>query len=86
MNANCATNRAKELLRHYIRIAATGAIRQWDSDNSAEVDDIVDCIIAAASTPAPQPDQPDQPDPLTRIAVALEQIEQHLNFIAATKA
>jgi len=83
MNADYATNRAKELLRHYIRMAATSTIRQWDSDNSAEVDDIVDCIIAAASTPA---SQPDQPDPLTRIAVALEQIEQHLNFIAARKA
>ena len=86
MNADYATSKAKELLRHYLRMAATSTIKQWDSDNSAEVDDIVDCIIAATSTPAPKPDRPPQPDPLTRIAIALEQIERHLNFIASKKA
>ena len=86
MNADYATSKAKELLRHYFRLAIEETNQRCDSDMYAEIDDIVDCIIAAAGTPAPEPDQPPQPDPLTRIAIALEQIEQHLNFIASTKA
>jgi len=35
--------RAKRLLAHYVRQAST----KWDSDNDAEVCDIVDEIIAA---------------------------------------
>ena len=86
MNADYATSKAKELLRHYFRLAIEETNHRCDSDMYAEIDDIVDCIIAATGTPAPEPNQPPQPDPLTRIAIALEQIEQHLNFIASKKA
>jgi hypothetical protein len=40
--------RAKRLLRHYIRMVWQAAGLVWDSDNDAEVDDIVDCLIAAS--------------------------------------
>jgi hypothetical protein len=40
--------KAKELLRHYFRLIAQRAEIHWDSDNDAEVEDIVDFIIGAA--------------------------------------
>lgn len=39
---------AKRLLKHYFRLIATNAGAPWDSDNDAEVEGIVDCIIDAA--------------------------------------
>lgn len=59
-------NRAKRLLNHYLRMAVEGSGQRWDSDNTAEVADIVDSIVEASTpaAPAPQPtaatvDQPD---------------------------
>lgn len=70
---------AKRLLKHYLEIGFQASNYRWDSDNTSEVDEIVDSIIAAAtSTPA----QPAQPDALTRIAVALEDIAHTLNEIS----
>ena len=76
-------NRAKRLLNHYLRMAVEGSgQRCWDSDNTAEVDDIVDSIIdAATATPA----QPAEPDALTRIAVALERSADALERIASVE-
>ena len=39
---------AKRLLKHYFRLIATNAGVPWDSDNDAEVEGIVECIIDAA--------------------------------------
>lgn len=46
--------RATHLLQHYLHLAVTASGNRWDSDNNAEVADIVDSIIAACtpSTPA----------------------------------
>jgi len=71
--------RATSLLQHYLKFGFDAAGYRWDGDNQSEVDEIVDSIIAAAtSTPA----QPAQPDALTRIAVALEDIAHTLNEIS----
>jgi hypothetical protein len=54
--------RAKRLFRHYFSTVWQAAGLRWDSDNVAEVDDIVDCLIAAAvaemqgAEPSPQAD------------------------------
>jgi hypothetical protein len=40
--------KAKELAQHYFELIAIGAGVQWDSDNRAEIDNLVDAIIAAA--------------------------------------
>lgn len=72
--------RATSLLQHYLRLAVTASGQRWDSDNNAEVADIVDSIIdAATATPA----QPAQPDALTRIADALERIANRLDMLSA---
>ena len=39
--------RAKKLLVHYFNVVARHAGFKWDSDNVAEIEDIVDCIIGA---------------------------------------
>ncbi len=69
-------NRAKSLLSHYLRMAVQSSGQRWDSDNSAEVDDIVDSIIDAAQAAQPSTinNSTAQPDALTRIADALERI------------
>lgn len=41
-------NAAKRLLSHYLRQASQASGVRWDSDNDAEVGEIVDAIIAAA--------------------------------------
>ncbi len=51
-------NRAKSLLSHYLRMAVQSSGQRWDSDNNAEVDDIVDSIIDAATATPAQPDKP----------------------------
>ena len=72
--------RATHLLQHYLHLAVTASGNRWDSDNYAEVADIVDSIIdAATATPA----QPAEPDALTRIAVALERIANRLDMLSA---
>ena len=40
--------KAKQLLVHYFTITARAAGIQWDGDNVAEVEDIVEHIIGAA--------------------------------------
>jgi hypothetical protein len=72
--------RATSLLQHYLRMAVTASGQRWDSDNSAEVAEIIDNIIDAC-TPS-TPSTPAQPDALTRIAVALEDIAHTLNEIS----
>ena len=72
--------RATSLLQHYLHMAVTASGQRWDGDNNAEVADIVDSIIdAATATPA----QPAEPDALTRIAVALERIANRLDMLSA---
>ena len=56
--ADIQTQRAKTLLAHYLKFGLEAANYRWNSDNAAEVDDIVDSIIDAAA----QPTQPAQPD------------------------
>ena len=46
--SNYNTDRAKDLLRHYFRLMALAAGVRWDGDNDSELEDIVDCLIAAA--------------------------------------
>lgn len=41
-------NRAKQLLVHYFTLTAKESGAHWDSDNNAEIEDAVDCIIDAA--------------------------------------
>lgn len=74
--------RATSLLQHYLRMAVTASGQRWDSDNNAEVEDIVDSIIDAATATPAQPAEPAQPDALTRIAVALENIAHTLDEIS----
>ncbi len=70
--------RATSLLQHYLKFGFDAAGYRWDGDNQSEVDEIVDSIIAAAtSTPA----QPAEPDALTRIADALERIANRIDKI-----
>lgn len=40
--------RAKRLLRHYLKNLVEAQGHHWDSDNDGEVDEIVDCIIGAS--------------------------------------
>ncbi len=70
---------AKRLLKHYLEIGFQASNYRWDSDNTSEVDEIVDSIIAAATS---TPTQPAQPDALTRIAVALERIANRLDMLS----
>lgn len=42
--------RAKRLLTHYLRNLVQLSGNRWDSDNDAEVEDIIDAIIEAAAT------------------------------------
>ena len=37
--------RAKSLLVHYLRWACVGSGERWDSDNTVEVEEIVDAIF-----------------------------------------
>jgi hypothetical protein len=39
--------RAKRLLKNYLRYGVKASGLKWDSDNDAEVEDIVDCLIDA---------------------------------------
>lgn len=39
-------DRAKSTLRHYLKTAFEAAGRKWDNDNNAEVDGIVDDLVA----------------------------------------
>jgi hypothetical protein len=76
MNAEQNAEKAKQLLRHYFRLAFEKSNNtRWDSDNAAEVSDIVDHIINAWDSD----NAPVQPDALTRIAVALERIADRLD-------
>mgnify|MGYP000862450078 CR=1 FL=1 len=50
--------RAKSLLKHYLRLTAESgrAAVIWDSEMDSEVDDLIECLIAAAQpTPDPKP-------------------------------
>lgn len=74
-------NRAKRLLNHYLRMAVEGSgQRCWDSDNTAEVDDIVDSIVEASApaAPAPQPTAAtvDQPDMIAQAGALLKMLQQ----------
>lgn len=40
--------RAKRLLKHYLKNLVEAHGHHWNSDNDAEVDEIVDCIIDGA--------------------------------------
>lgn len=40
--------RAKQLLRHYLRMLAQASGVRWDDENNIEVDDLVDAMIDAA--------------------------------------
>jgi len=40
--------KAKQLLVHYLTLAAGASGFRWDSDNVAEIEDIVEYIVAAA--------------------------------------
>ena len=42
---------AKRLLAHYLRTVWERAGLKWDADNQAEVEDIVDLLIEAATEP-----------------------------------
>lgn len=39
---------ARRLAQHYFRLIAEKAGVKWDSDNVAEIGDLVDCLIDAA--------------------------------------
>lgn len=85
------SERAKRLLVHYLKQATDAAGCRWDADNTAEVDAIIDNIIAASiagspsfssATPSIQ-SIPSTADPLTRIADALERIADKLDLLCA---
>lgn len=40
---------AVTLLRHYLDFGMTAAGNRWDSDNTSEVEELVDCIVNAAA-------------------------------------
>lgn len=40
--------RAKQLMTHYFRRIYNEVGRKWDSDNTAEIEDLVDCLVNAA--------------------------------------
>lgn len=76
------TGTAKRLLRHYFAVTANSSGTKLDADNLAEIDAIVDHIIAAAADaihgePLPFTDPPaadlDEPEPPERRAVYLLQ-------------
>ena len=68
MNDN--RGRAKHLLKYYLRMVARSSGVQWDSDNDAEVEEIVDCLIGAAVEEM-------QPQPMSRA----EFVEVHSDTI-----
>lgn len=39
---------AAHLFKHYLRLIACRAGVNWDSDNDAEVDSVIECILNAA--------------------------------------
>jgi len=81
---NFHTARAKSLLAHYLKFGVTALGVHWDSDNTAEVDDIVDSMIDAAGQAVADvilAASPAQPDALTRIADALERIAAQSDWI-----
>ena len=82
---NFQTARAKSLLAHYLKFGVTARGVHWDSDNPAEVADIVDSIIDAstAASPSPSSATPSTDDPITRIADALERIADKLDLLCA---
>ena len=67
MNAQANQRRAAHLLAHYLRQVYRAAGMRWDSDNDAEVDDLVECIIDAARC---------EPDHYPHLAAAQERIAQ----------
>ena len=73
---NFHTARAKSLLAHYLKFGVTALGVHWDSDNTAEVNEIIDSIIDAstAASPSPSSATPSTDDPITRIADALDRI------------
>ncbi len=93
MSANTfQSERAKRLLVHYLKQATDAAGCRWDADNTAEVDAIIDNIIAASIAGSPSPSSatpstsstqstPSTTDPLTRIADALERIADTLTAV-----
>lgn len=68
--------RATHLLQHYLHLAVTASGNRWDSDNYAEVADIVDSIIDActpAGSPSPSSATPSTPSiPSTATAATLD--------------
>ncbi len=42
-------DKAKELMRHYLRMIAEQSGIDWQWDNNSEVDEMVDCLIDAAA-------------------------------------
>lgn len=61
MDAQANRYRAKRLLNHYLRQNAQATGTHWDSDNDAEVDEIVDCIIDAAVEEATRATEEENP-------------------------
>lgn len=93
MPTDKSSMQAKRLLHHYLQIGFQNSGYRWNSDNTAEVNEIVDSIIdaCAQSTPAAPSTQSTQstlsissaqPDALTRIADALERIAAVHEYIA----
>ena len=92
MTANTfQSERAKRLLVHYLKQATDAAGCRWDADNTAEVDAIIDNIIAAsiAGSPSPSSATPSIPSisstPSTELAALLERIADALERIAAVQ-
>lgn len=52
---NFHTARAKSLLAHYLKFGVTALGVHWDSDNTAEVNEIIDSIIDASTAASPSP-------------------------------
>lgn len=71
MDAQANQRRAAHLLAHYLRQVYRAAGMQWDSDNEAEVADLVECIIdAARCEPDHYPHLDAQLDEMERMAEA----------------
>lgn len=45
---SASKTRAKRLLVHYVRVAFEKAGAQWDADNQAEVEELVDALVQAS--------------------------------------
>ena len=59
---------AKRLLHHYLKIGFQNSGYRWNSDNTAEVNEIIDSIIDACTAGSPSPNSAAPSIPSTAVA------------------